>query len=80
MRRGLEPEVRLGLVGPEPSGADHINLDVDPLEHKPFNYPHIHTWVIAHAARIAGEFNDSLKREQPIPVGAPLDFVPTHSQ
>jgi arylsulfatase len=53
-----------------------INLDVDPKERKPFNYPHVHSWVIAHAARIAAEFNQSLQREEPVPVGAPLDFVP----
>ncbi len=53
-----------------------INLDVDPDERKPFNYPHIHSWVVAHAARIAAEFQASLKVEEPVPVGAPLDFVP----
>lgn len=53
-----------------------INLDVDPAEREPFNYPHIHSWVIAHASRIVAEFQDSVAREQPIPLGAPLDFVP----
>jgi len=53
-----------------------INLDVDPDERKPFDYPYIHTWVIAHAAKIAADFKQSLQEEEPIPTGAPLDFVP----
>ena len=53
-----------------------INLDVDPDERKPFNYPHVHSWVIAHTARIAAEFQKSTIREELIPAGAPLDFVP----
>lgn len=53
-----------------------INLDVDPKERKPYDYSHIHTWVIAHAARIAADFKASTEAEEPIPVGAPLDFVP----
>ena len=53
-----------------------INLDVDPQERGPYNYPHIHSWVLAHAGRIVGEYQQSLKREAPIPAGAPIDFVP----
>lgn len=56
-----------------------INLDVDPTERKPFNYPHIHSWVIGHAARIVAEFQESVAREELIPLGAPLDFVPPRS-
>ncbi|WP_201455695.1 arylsulfatase [Tropicimonas marinistellae] len=57
-----------------------INLDVDPQEREPFNYPHLHSWVIAHAARIAADFKTSLAQEEPVPVGAPLDFVPMSGQ
>lgn len=53
-----------------------INLDVDPDERKPFNYPHVHSWVVAHAGRIAAEFKRSVIQEELIPAGAPLDFVP----
>lgn len=56
-----------------------INLDIDPQERKPFNYPYIHSWVIAHVARIVAEFKESLKQEEAIPAGAPLDFVPRRS-
>ena len=54
-----------------------INLDVDPSERKPYNYPHLHSWVVAHAAKIVLDFTDSVKREPLIPAGAPLDYVPT---
>ena len=53
-----------------------INLDVDPQERGPYNYPHLHSWVLAHAGRIVGEFQQSVKQEAPIPAGAPLDYVP----
>lgn len=53
-----------------------INLDVDPDERKPFNYPHVHTWVVAHASRLIRDFKDTVGREALIPLGAPLDFVP----
>lgn len=53
-----------------------INLDVDPKERKPYNFPHIHSWVIAHAAKIVTDFQASTTKEALIPVGAPLDFVP----
>ncbi|MGE6783531.1 sulfatase-like hydrolase/transferase [Ensifer adhaerens] len=53
-----------------------VNLDVDPKERKPYDYPYVHTWVIAHTAKIAADFMASTKKEELIPVGAPLDFVP----
>jgi arylsulfatase len=53
-----------------------LNLVVDPGERKPYNLPHMHTWVIAHAARIVFAFHDSIGREPLIPPGAPLDYVP----
>ena len=57
-----------------------INLDTDPKEREPINYPYLHTWVGAHVARILGDFDESVKREPLIPAGAPLDFVPKPKQ
>ena len=53
-----------------------VNLDVDPKERKPFNFPHIHSWVMAHAGKIIKDYTDSVQREPLIPLGAPLDYVP----
>jgi arylsulfatase A-like enzyme len=53
-----------------------INLDVDPKEREPYNFPYIHTWVGAHTAKLIVEYHRSLGREPLIPVGAPLDYVP----
>jgi arylsulfatase len=53
-----------------------INLDVDPKELEPYNYPHLHTWTLAHTGKLLAEYQRSLSREPLIPVGAPLDFVP----
>jgi len=53
-----------------------VNLVADPGERKAYNFPHLHTWVIAHAARIVFAFQDSIKREPLIPPGAPLDHIP----
>ena len=53
-----------------------INLDTDPKEREPYDYPYIHTWVGAHTARLLMEYQKSLGREPLIPVGAPLDYVP----
>ena len=53
-----------------------INLLVDPKEREPVEYPHLHTWVVAHFTRLIGEFQASVKREPLIPFGAPLNFVP----
>ena len=54
-----------------------INLDIDPKEREPLIY--MHTWVINHAAKLGQAFAESVKREELIPVGAPLDFVPKHN-
>jgi arylsulfatase len=53
-----------------------INLDTDPKEREPLDYPHLHTWVLAHVARIMHQYFESVKREPLIPAGAPLDYVP----
>ncbi len=53
-----------------------INLDVDPKEEKAYNYPHIHSWVMAHVAKILGDFRESAAQEEFIPLAAPVDYVP----
>ena len=53
-----------------------INLDTDPKEREPVDYPYIHTWVLEHVGRILYEYQESVKREPLIPIGAPLDYVP----
>jgi arylsulfatase len=57
-----------------------INLDTDPKEREPFDYPYMHSWVGAHVAKILEDYHKSVKREPLIPVGAPLDFVPRSKQ
>ncbi len=60
-----------------PLGFPHIvNLVTDPKEREPYNPVHLHTWTMAHFGRLIKEFQESVAREQPIPAGAPLDFVP----
>jgi arylsulfatase A-like enzyme len=54
-----------------------INLDVDPKEREPINYPYLHTWVGVHVAKILRSYHDSVSRESLIPLGASLDHVPT---
>ena len=53
-----------------------INLDTDPKEREPLDYPYVHTWVFAHTVKMIEDFNASVVREGLIPVGAPLDYVP----
>jgi len=53
-----------------------VNLDVDPKERKPYNFPHMHTWVLAHTSQIIKDFQQSVKKEPLIPLGAQLEFVP----
>ena len=55
-----------------------INLDLDPKEREKYSR-YFHSWVIDHAARLGQEFAESVRREELIPVGAPLDFVPKHN-
>jgi arylsulfatase len=64
-----------------PLGFPHIvNLVTDPKEREPYNPVHLHTWTMAHFGRLIKEFQESVTREQPIPAGAPLDFVPKRSE
>ena len=53
-----------------------VNLDVDPKERKAYNYPHVHSWVIAHTSKIIKDFQATVEKEPLIPLGAPLDYVP----
>jgi arylsulfatase len=53
-----------------------INLDVDPKEEKPYNYPHIHSWVMAHVGRMLNEYVGSVKKEPLIPAGVPVEYIP----
>ena len=57
-----------------------VNLDTDPKERNPVDYPYLHTWVGAHAPQILGDYQASLRREPLIPLGAPLDYVPRPKQ
>lgn len=53
-----------------------VNLIVDPKERKPYNYPHLHTWVAVHCGKILKDYEQSVRREPPIPAFAPLGHVP----
>jgi len=35
-----------------------------------------YNWVHAHAGRLRRAFEESIRREPPIPAGAPVDHVP----
>jgi arylsulfatase len=54
-----------------------INLATDPQEREAVALPHLHTWVATHFNKLIGDFEASVHREPPIPMGAPLDHVPT---
>jgi len=53
-----------------------INLDTDPKEREPYNYPYVHTWVLAHTAKLVVDYQKSLSREPLIPFGSTVDYVP----
>ncbi|HTV07026.1 MAG TPA: arylsulfatase [Acidobacteriaceae bacterium] len=53
-----------------------INLDTDPKERGPYDYPYVHTWVLEHVGKILMEYQQSVALEPLIPAGAPLDYVP----
>lgn len=56
-----------------------VNLDTDPKELKAYDFPYLHSWVFAHTAGLLREYRQSIGRENLIPVGAPLDYVPKES-
>ncbi|MCF1192031.1 sulfatase-like hydrolase/transferase [Mangrovimonas sp. AS39] len=53
-----------------------INLDVDPKEQKPYDYPYLHSWVMAHVGKILNDFQASINKEPLIPAGAALNSSP----
>jgi hypothetical protein len=53
-----------------------INLIADPQEREPLNLPYLHSRTATHFNRLLADYQASVKRETPIPAGAPLDFVP----
>ena len=46
------------------------NLDTDPKEREPVDCPYLHTWVGAHVAKILADYEESVKHEPLIPLGA----------
>jgi arylsulfatase len=64
-----DPELALGF-------ARITHLQEDPKEREAVNQRYVRWWVMQHANRIVRDFETSAKREELIPPGAPLDFVP----
>lgn len=64
-----DPELPLGF-------ARITHLMEDPKEREPVNQRYVRWWVMQHAHRVVREFNKSTEREQLIPNGSPIDFVP----
>jgi arylsulfatase A-like enzyme len=54
-----------------------INLITDPREREPVPLPHLHTWTVTHLNKLINQFRASIQQEPLIPLGAPLDHVPT---
>src|SRR5262249_34661726 len=52
------------------------HLMEDPKEREPVNQPYVRWGVMQHAHRVVREFEESKKREELIPSGSPIDFVP----
>ncbi len=57
---------------------DVVNLALDPHEREAHNEQYLHSWVPFHSARLMAGFAESVQREELIPAGAPIDFVPHH--
>jgi arylsulfatase A-like enzyme len=64
-----DPELSLGF-------PRIVHLADDPKEREPVNQTQVRWWVLQHARRLIREFEQSVEREQLIPAGAPLSFVP----
>jgi arylsulfatase len=61
-------------------GFPHIiNLRTDPKEREPCHPVLYHSWTMAHFGRLMSNYATSVAREELIPAGAPLDFVPKRS-
>ena len=54
-----------------------INLITDPQEREPVPLPYLHTWTATHLNKLVTQFQVSTQQEPVIPLGAPLDHVPT---
>jgi arylsulfatase len=52
------------------------NLLTDPKERESWPVLQAYNWVHAHAARLRRAYEASVRREPPIPAGAPIDHVP----
>ena len=52
------------------------NLIADAQEREPLNLPYLHSWTAAHLNRLLADYQASVKRETPIPAGAPLNSSP----
>jgi hypothetical protein len=57
-----------------------INLDTDRKERNAYDFPFIHSWVLAHVGKLLADFQESVKCEPLIPVGAPIDYVPKRTK
>jgi arylsulfatase len=64
-----DPELPLGF-------ARITHLMEDPKEREAVNQRYVRWWVMQHAHRVVREFEESKKKEELIPTGSPLDFVP----
>jgi len=64
-----DPELPLGF-------ARITHLLEDPKEREPVSQRYVRWWVMQHAHQVVRDFEASTKREQLIPSGSPIDFVP----
>jgi arylsulfatase len=64
-----DPELGLGF-------ARITHLMDDPKEREPVNQRYVRWWVMQHAHRVVREFEESKNREELIPSGSPIDYVP----
>lgn len=53
------------------------NLLTDPHEREPVALPHLHTWAAFHLNKVIDDFLTSTRDEPLIPMGAPVDHVPS---
>jgi arylsulfatase A-like enzyme len=56
-----------------------INLITDPHERERVSLPYLHTWAADHFNALTTAFQRSVAREPLIPMGAPVDHVPSSS-
>jgi len=68
-RTFFDPVLKLGF-------PKLVNLVTDPKEKEPVNHEHLSSWVIGPCAKMIKEYMESLKKEEPIPMGSPIGYVP----